>query len=145
MQWGSRWQIATHAGINPFCLCCCQKDQPIDPDLGGSQFGEKPNPFLRVKPPEPIAADGDSSSIGTPLTSSTELTNEFLYATETFDRQQLAKRRTADSRWLRRHRAPRVPVIDDQLVVAFQKFLRIEEIEFLMLITAAMDDDECCH
>lgn len=55
MHWGSTWQIMTHAGVNPLCICCCPKN------AGGTSFDEEHdeapwrtrteiNPLVRVLP-----------------------------------------------------------------------------------------------
>jgi len=144
MQWGSQWQVATHGGFNPFCLCGCQSlESSAETNQGGTQFKERRsiNPLVRVTRPQQRPEDNtvalNTTSTTTPLPDSEEVTNdEYVYATETFDRRQPVSSRKVDSRWLRRHRSLRVPVLDDRLVVAFQKFLREEEMEFLMLIVA---------
>lgn len=140
MRWGSTWAFATHAGVNPICFCCC----PDDANTGGEQFDRdrKPNPFLRVKPPP--TADNQLSLDGTSgETTGLPSSSGFLYATGAFDGRQLA-RRSPNSRWLgRRHREYQVPALDEQLVVALQKHLRIEEMEFLTMVIAITEDDRC--
>jgi len=150
MQWGSQWQVATHAGFNLLCLCGCQNRET---NPGGSTFKKDraANPLLRVRPrqnelvTQPLVTDTNSSLTSTTSTNSIrQPERELVYATETFDRQQQDSERKADSRWLRRHRKHRVPAIDVRLVVAFQKVLREEEIEFMLLV-AAIEADECCN
>lgn len=141
MQWGSQWTIATHLGSNPFY---------VEQNFGGTQFGSAsaPNPFLRVRPPEADTSASQTVEEATVADTAspqvvTEDNRELIYATESFDRQQQDSRREVDSRWLRRHRKHRVPAIDVRLAVAFQKFLRFEELEFIVLVAAITDNEQC--
>lgn len=67
MLWGSTWNIMTHVGVSPMCLCCCNKDEG---NPGGEQFTDRPvhavrtrprekgtNPFLRVDLTPSVPAD----------------------------------------------------------------------------------------
>ena len=146
MQWGSEWAFTTHAGLNPFCLCCCPKEEEVQENLGGSSFRDGTNPLLRVAAPQPNAVIPLETNLSTTSFENAigSTADEFVYATETFDRRQPVRSRKADTRWLRRHRDLKVPVIEARLVVAFQKFLRNEEAEFLTLVIA-MDEEVCCH
>ena len=137
MQWGSNWQIATHSGVNPFCLCCCDnkrkggggknsRNERTSSDTA-RRSADGVNPLLRVRPPK---ADTAAALAGTSQ-------RELIYATEAFDRQREAINPLADSRWRGvEYRHVRVPVLDTLLLVAFQKLLRNEELEFMLLLLA---------
>ena len=144
MQWGSNWQIATHSGVNPFCLCCCDNKRKRSGGVSHSTTSDTErrsadgvNPLLRVRPPK---ADAGTALAGTSSKSSITLhrtTRELIYATEAFDRQREAINPLADSRWRGvEYRHVRVPVLDTLLLVAFQKLLRNEELEFMLLLLA---------
>ena len=116
-------------------------------NTGGTQHVNGVNPLLNVQPP--ILNDAESAALSYDLDVVSEAANEPVtapvYATNILDRRRPIPGRAADSRWPRRHRDPRVPEIDVRLVVAFQKYLREEQYEFLLLVTAIADDEDCCH
>lgn len=144
MNWGSVWEFTDYTSQNWWNLYL------EDANAGGvshtatapkPERKKEPNPLLRVRPPQSISVpsiDQTSESLPRNLLEG-EQESELVYATETFDRQQPAKREV-DSRWLRNQRELHVPTLDDQLAVAFQKFLRDEEHEFMLLILASEDD-----
>ena len=150
MQWGSQWAIATHSGVNPFCLCCCDDtltnsggashSKTADTtSVAGTRSADGVNPLIRVMPPK---ADAGTALAGTLAPSSTisqrgTTERELIYATEAFDRRREAINTGADSRWQGvEYQQVRVPMLDTMLVVAFQKLLRDEEMEFLVLLLA---------
>lgn len=171
MQWGSQWSVSTHSGINPLCFYPCkegyvppdgeqqaeQQEEALAENPGGSSFGSV-NPLLRVRAPEttapivetePLPIETVAPIIETPsaqgLTTTTGIVRDerpLVYATGAFDRRQSDHGRMVDSRWPRRHRSHQVPEIDARLAVAFQKFLRDEEMEFMLLVAAMVQSGE---
>ena len=140
MQWGSQWAIATHSGVNPLCLCCCDDTRNSGGSLKSRQgksesatrSADGVNPLLRVKPPGTNEATRSSSTSQPSLPQ-----RELIYATDAFDGQRGSKDSKADSRWRGiEYRRVRVPKLDTLLLVAFQKLLRDEELEFLLLLLA---------
>ena len=140
MQWGSNWQIATHSGVNPFCLCCCDNKRKRSGGVSHSKTSDTErrsadgvNPLIRVMPPK---ADAGTALAGTSTISPSD-TRELIYATEVFERQRSATESEVNSRWRGlEYRHPRVPVLDTMLIVASQKLLRNEQHEFLLLLLA---------
>lgn len=138
MNWGSVWEFTDYTRQNWWNLWIEEEEEA---NLGGSSFGDTqqersnaPNPFLRVKPPQ------SSPAVVSEEVSDESARSDLVYATENFDRRQRADSDETDSRWLADRRGLQVPVLDDRLVVAFQKFLRDEEQEFLLLLIAAEED-----
>lgn len=150
MQWGSQWATTTHSGINPMQIW-----ELIDDRKGGAARG-KPNPFVRVRPPQPDATpvllDTPLATTELPevseLSQSSALTvSDAVDRVEDFDRQQLRQQRFVDSRPSRDSSMTRVPsLVEQRLAVASQRLLLDEqdELEFMLLIAAATDD-ECYH
>ena len=134
MQWGSNWQITSHMGINPMWPSYLEDTRKRSGGVSHSTTSDTErrsadgvNPLLRVTPPQ---VDAGTASPGTSQ-------RELIYATEAFDRQREAINPLADSRWRGvEYRHVRVPVLDTLLLVAFQKLLRNEELEFMLLLLA---------
>ena len=133
MQWGSRWETTQYQDVNVFWTYTVQEEvEPVKRNKGGRQF-RGVNPFLRVRSSQQIQEEQEEE-LRLP---SPTITRELIYATEAFDRRQQAISPDADSRWPgERQKHTRVPVLDVALVVAFQKLLRDEELEFLLLLLA---------
>ena len=138
MNWGSAWEFTDYTRQNWWNLWL---DDDAD-NAGGSSFAAsqtkekgQPNAFLRVAPRQDQSSESSTGS-----TSANSLPDDtkrdYIYATESFDRQQQDRGVETDSRWLADRQGLQVPVLDDRLVVAFQKVLRDEELEFLLLVLA---------
>lgn len=170
MRWGSNWNTIQATGTNPFRLFQWSnwyalqmvRIEPyhlsqwsrtesipiaeVQEKNAGGGTSSGVNPFLRVRsgyeesvtPQLDTAIDIHLNTLVSQVYVEPE--SKYVYAAEIFDRQQETFSREADSRWLRRHRKPIVPVIDGRLTVAFQKFLQHEEYEFITLLVAIEDD-----